>query len=236
MPDVVTASSDISSDTDRLIAGVCVGAGAGLLAYALTRRSTVSLVALGSIPVLYRAATGGWPSMGVRPDGDTRRALAGDRGIRVRESVRLEVPIESVYAYWRQLENLPSFMSHVERVSTDGLKSHWVARGPRGLQVTWEAELINDEPNALIAWRSLPGSDITSAGSVNFTRVRGDSSTQVTVRLQYAMAGGKAANLVASLFRSAPSQTVREDLRRLKQLLEAGELAQATSGDVETAR
>jgi uncharacterized membrane protein len=94
------------------------------------------------------------------------------------------------------------------------------------VRVEWDAEIINESENQVIGWRSLPGSDVVSAGSVNFDSVRGDS-TQVTVRLQYEAPAGRAGELAAALLGRAPSQTLREDLRRFKQLLEAGEIARA---------
>lgn len=107
-------------------------------------------------------------------------------------------------------------------------RSHWVAIGPRGVRVEWDAELINEVEDKVIAWRSLPGSDVVTAGSVNFDSVRGGRETQVTVNLQYAPPAGKPGAWVAMLFGREPSQTIREDLRRLKQVLEAGEIALAT--------
>jgi uncharacterized membrane protein len=159
---------------------------------------------------------------------DTRVALAGPRGVRVKDAIRLERPIEEVFSYWRRLENLPTFMTHLARVdATSPTRSHWVAKGPGGMRVEWDAEIINEIENSLIAWRSLPGSEVATAGSVNFSAVRAGRSTQVTVNLQYAPPAGKAGDLVASLFGRAPSQTIREDLRVLKQRLEAGEIATA---------
>ncbi len=147
----------------------------------------------------------------------------------VRESVRLEVPISEVYRFWRRLENLPRFMTHLDRVTeaSDGT-SHWVAAAPGGMSVEWSAEIINEIEDKVLAWRSLPGSDVVSAGSVNFSPARGGPSTQVSVNLQYAPPAGKAGALVLSLFGDEPSQTIREDLRRFKQLLEAGETPRAT--------
>jgi len=144
--------------------------------------------------------------------------------------MRLEVPIGDVYRFWRRLENLPQVMTHLDRVveGTDG-RSHWSVSGPAGLAVEWDAEIINELENKVLAWRSLPGSDVVTAGSVNFDAVRGGRSTQVSVHLQYAPPAGKAGALVASLFGREPSQTIREDLRRVKQLLEAGEISRATA-------
>src|SRR5205814_3477281 len=106
--------------------------------------------------------------------------------------------------------------------------SHWVASGPAGLRVEWDAEIIHEVENQILAWRSLPNSDVVTSGSVNFDTVRG-GATQVSVHLQYAPPAGKAGALIASLFGREPSQTVREDLRHFKQLLEAGEIPRATA-------
>lgn len=211
---------------------LALGAGAMLLLVGVSRRSAVgACVAVSSVPLLYRGITGHWPVVlnGYGRDDDSRTALGGNAGIHVRESTRLEVPIEQAYRYWRDLQNLPRFMPHLARVTeTASGTSRWVANGPAGLAVTWDAEIINEIENKVIGWRSLPGADVVTAGSVNFDRVREGRSTQVTVHLQYAPPAGKAGALVASLFGREPSQTIREDLRRFKQLLEAGETPRAT--------
>jgi uncharacterized membrane protein len=156
--------------------------------------------------------------------------LSGARGLHVRESVRLELPIAHVYRFWRRLGNLPQVMTHLKQVreTADG-KSHWVAAGPAGLDVEWDAEIINEVENQLLAWQSLPGSDVVTAGSVSFDAARDGRSTQISVHLQYAPPAGKAGTVVASLFGREPSQTIREDLRHWKQLLEAGEIPRATA-------
>lgn len=203
---------------------VALGSGVLLLAAGLTRRSTGgSILAATSAPLIYRGVTGQWPF--VESGAHTKTALGGNRGVHVRESIRLELPVADVYRYWRRLENLPRFMTHLERVTEHGDgRSHWVAAGPAGMPVEWDAEIINQIDNKLIAWRSLPESDVVTAGSVNFQAVRGGRSTQVDVDLQYAPPAGKAGAFVAWLFGREPSQTIREDLRRFKQLLEAGEV------------
>ena len=211
---------------------LALGAGAALLLVGASRRSTVGVcLAVASGPLLYRGITGRWPDVlnGSQPD-STRTALSGDRGVHVRESIRLEVPVGDVYRFWRRLENLPQFMTHLDRV-TEGAdcRSHWVTSGPAGLTVEWDAEIINEVENKVLAWRSLAGSDVVTAGSVNFDAARGGRCTQVSVHLQYAPPAGKAGALVASLFGREPSQTVREDLRHFKQLLEAGEIPRATA-------
>jgi uncharacterized membrane protein len=214
---------------------LALGAGTLMLVAAVSRRSKGgALLAASSAPLLYRGVTGSWPAFKRDGRDSTRTALGGDRGVHVRESIRLEVPLSEVYSYWRRLENLPRFMRHLKRVSelSDGTW-RWVAEGPGGLAVTWDAEIINEVPNKLIAWRSLPGSDIVTAGSVNFGPARARRSTEVSVHLQYSPPAGKAGALIASLFGREPSQTIREDLRHFKQLLEAGEIPQGSPTEKE---
>jgi len=218
------------ADAEKLLA---LGAGALLLFVGVSRRSTVgACLAMSSAPLLYRGITGRWPDVinGLVASDSPRRVLSGDRGVHVRESVRLELPVAHVYRFWRRLGNLPQVMTHLKRVTetADG-KSHWVAAGPAGLDIEWDAEIINEVENQVLAWQSLPGSDVVTAGSVNFDAARDGRSTQVSVHLQYAPPAGKAGALVASLFGREPSQTIREDLRHWKQLLEAGEVPRATA-------
>jgi uncharacterized membrane protein len=206
-----------------------------LMLYGVSRRSTAGIgIAIAALPLIYFGALGQWPAalsrFGELKDGqdDTRARLSGERGVIVHEAVRLERPIAEVYQFWRRLEHLPRFMAYLSTVTeSDDHRSHWVARGPGGVLVEWDAEIINEVENQVIGWQSLPGGDVTVAGSVNFDTVRGGQSTQVTVRLQYAPPAGRVGSFVSMLAGREPAQTVREDLRRLKQILEAGELAQA---------
>ena len=210
--------------------------GAALVLAAGARRPTamkLCVAAAMATPLAYRGLMGHWP-MARQADEriETREALAGSRGIHVHESIRVERPIAEVYSFWRRLENLPTFMSHLDRVVEHGHgRSRWVAKGPAGLRVEWEAEIINEIENDVIGWRSLPGSDVAVAGSVHFDTVRGGRSTQVTVRLQYEPPAGRAGAFFATLFGREPSQTVREDLRALKHVFEAGEVPVATAAE-----
>jgi uncharacterized membrane protein len=136
--------------------------------------------------------------------------------------------VDEVYRFWRHLQNLPRFMNYLESVTDlGGGRSHWIAKGPADVNFGWDAEIINDVKNKVIGWRSLPGSDVVSAGSVKFSSVRGGRATRVGVQLQYAAPGGRAGSMLASMLGREPSQTIREDLRRVKQLLEAGEIARS---------
>jgi uncharacterized membrane protein len=228
-PFVMTSShTHTVSLRDLDTAGVLTLGGLAILCAATRRPAAATGLALASGALMYRRLDGR-RAAGRSPLTETRAALGERRGIHVREAIRLERPIGEVYRFWRQLEQLPRFMSHLDSVeeTADGTRSHWIARGPAGLRVEWDAEIINEQENRTLAWTSLPGSDIVTAGSVTFAPARGGRSTQVTVRLQYAPPAGRAGDWVAWAFGRAPAQTVREDLRRLKQLLEAGELARA---------
>ena len=233
--DTTASASDFDYTNQTAIASLerwgAFAVAAAMIGYGVSRRTTTGwCLAASAAPLVYRGATGRWPP-GLAALGaprDTREALSGPRGLYFRESVRLECPIEEVYGFWRRLENLPTFMENVISVSDlGGGRSHWVARGPADIPFEWRAEIINEIPNKLLAWKSLPGGDVVSAGSVTFEPARGDRGTQLTVTLQYAPPAGKVGSFVASLFGREPSQTIREDLRRLKQLLEAGEIAKA---------
>lgn len=214
------------ADTERIVSVV---AGAGLIAFAATRRpmgamavaaAGAGLIARGVTgrSALYRAA-----HIDTR-DSDTRRRLAGEGGIHVTRAVLINRPLHDVYAYWRDLRNLPRFMSHLLEVTPlNGTHSHWVAKGPAGKRVEWDAEIINEVEDKVIGWQSLPGSDVASAGSVNF-RARRGWGTEVHVHLQYEPILGRPAAWLAWLLGADPAHTIREDLRHLKEHLEAGEL------------
>ena len=156
---------------------------------------------------------------------DTRRALGGSAGVNVEESVTINRPVDELYRFWRDLENLPRFMRHLESVErvTDTL-SRWRAKGPGGADVEWNAEIINEVPNQVIGWRSIEGSEVVSAGSVNFDVAGPGRGTRVRVRFQYSPPGGKVGAAIAKLLGRDVATEIREDLRRLKQLVETGEV------------
>lgn len=133
---------------------------------------------------------------------------------------------QDVYAFWRNFENLPRFMTHLHSVQiTDDRHSHWVARGPAGKDVEWDAEIIADRPGELISWRSLEGSDVDNAGSVRFEPALAGRGTTVRVKLAYSPPGGKLGAKLALLFGEAPEKQVAVEMHRFKQLLETGEIA-----------
>lgn len=157
-----------------------------------------------------------------RSDGDGRR-LPWTGDIHVRQTVAINRPPEAIYAFWRDFRNLPRFMSHLEHVEVrDERRSHWVAKAPAGRTVVWDAEVTEDRPNERLAWRSLEGADVDNSGEVRFERAPGDRGTIVRVEMRYSPPGGVVGAMVAKLFGEEPQMQVRDDLRRLKQVLETG--------------
>jgi uncharacterized membrane protein len=144
------------------------------------------------------------------------------------KSVTINRPREEVYEFWRKLENLPRFMKHLKTVRVIGdRRSHWVAAAPAGSSVEWDAEIIAERDNELLAWRSLEGSEIRNEGSVRFKDAPADRGTEVRVELDYEAPGGSAGAMVAKLFGEEPAQQIRDDLRRFKQEIETGEVVRS---------
>jgi len=215
--------------------GVSIAAAALLAVVALKARGgarTSLLVAGAGLAV--RGITGYCPinhALGrTRPSGDTRAALGGTAGVKLEESVTIRRSARELYDMWHSFDFLPRIFSHIESVkSIGGNRTHWVMRGPVGTRLEWDAETINEIPHQLIAWKSLEGADVVSAGSVHFREhtLGGAPETEVTVTMQYAPPAGKAGAAVAWVAGAAPSATLREDLNGLKQRLEQGYIAGA---------
>ncbi len=146
----------------------------------------------------------------------------------VRAAITIQRPAEEVYAYWRDFSRLPNFMRHLESIESTGENRwHWVARAPLRRSIEWDAEVVADVPNEVIAWKSLPGSNIDNAGSVHFRQAPGDRGTEVHVTLRYAMPGGRLTSAFAKLFPENPDREVYDDLRAFKQELETGEVVKS---------
>ncbi|WP_375486405.1 SRPBCC family protein [uncultured Mycobacterium sp.] len=132
---------------------------------------------------------------------------------------------EEVYRFWRDLENLPTFMYHLKSVTVDADdRSHWVANAPIGQSVQWDAQITDDEPDKRIAWQSLPGAVVENGGSVEFAPTPDGSGTEVRVTMSYHIPGGVLGKAAATVFGESPEQQVNDDLRRFKQLLETGQV------------
>jgi len=154
-------------------------------------------------------------------------SLRRGEGTKVEQSVTINRPREDLFWFWRNFENLPRFMDNLESVRVlDDRISHWVAKGPAGTRVEWQAEIHNEIENELIAWRSLPGSEVNHTGSVYFAPAH-NNGTEVRVILRYSPPAGKLGSAVAKLAGEDPDGQVADDLRRFKQVMEAGEFSPA---------
>jgi len=214
--------------TERLISGV---AAAAVAAVGIRKRRLRPLLLPIAGSLFSRAVTGRCAvnrAIGrnsakggrVSPVASVRRG----EGVKVEKRVVVNRPVEEVYRFWRNFENLPRFMDHLESVTVlDETRSHWVAKAPAGTRVEWDASIHNEIENELIAWRSLEGADVNHAGSVHFTPA-GQGQTEVRVVLSYEPPAGKVGAALAKLLGEEPSQQVDDDLRRLKQVLEATEI------------
>jgi uncharacterized membrane protein len=154
-----------------------------------------------------------------------RNGARGGGPIRVAQSVTINRSPEELYRFWRDFQNLPRFMKHLESVRERGDgRSHWAAKAPTGTTVEWDAVITEDRPNELIAWRSLEGADVDNVGSVRFERAPGGRGSIVKVEVWYSPPAGVVGATVAKLLGKNPGRQIKEDLRRFKQIMEAGEI------------
>ena len=177
--------------------------------------ATAAVAGITAIDMLcaYRLARGG------RPDG---QSLPRDRSIRIEQQITVGRPREECYRTWRSFESLPRFMTHLRRVEiTDAKRSHWVASGPAGTEVEWDAEIVNDVPNERIAWRSVGDADVDSAGTVEFDEAAASGVTVVRVKMNYRPPAGIVGDAVAKLLGEDPENQIADDLRRFKWIVES---------------
>lgn len=197
-------------------------------------RVTASLAA-GAM--LYRATRSRGPLQWIRAAGGAAlmartifnrplQELAGLDGsldtIAIDKTIHIDAPLEEVYSYWSNFENFPKFMTHLKEVRhlRNG-RSHWIAAGPGGISIPWDAEVTEQKANERLAWKSLPGSAVRTAGVVHFDRIT-DNRTRVQIRMSYCPPGGLLGHSVAWLFGADPKSEMDDDLVRLKSLLETG--------------
>jgi uncharacterized membrane protein len=210
---------------------VSVLAGVGLIALGLNSRRFRSLVLPTGGALLLRGVSGWCPvnqALGRNtadrdePEFDSPVAsVHRGEGIRVDKTVTVYRPAAELYQYWRNFENLPRIMRHVDSVTVlDDFQSHWVVQGPAGTHFEWDAEIHNEKENELIAWRSLDG-DVNHAGSVRFRPTPTGRGTEVRVELRYEPPAGALGAAIARLFGEEPAQQVTEDLMRFKRVMEA---------------
>lgn len=215
------------NDTERWVSNF---AGGGLAVFGLKQGGwkgyTLALLGGG---LIYRGLKGHcqlYSALGINTASGKGRAASvkHGEGIRIEKSITINKSPEELYQFWRNFENLPRFMNHLESVSVlDNDLSHWVVKAPAGMNVEWDAQIINEKENELIAWRSLEGATIPNAGSVHFKAAPEGRGTILKVEINYDAPGGAVTAAIAKLFGGEPGQQVQEDLRRLKQILETGE-------------
>lgn len=228
-------AADYVPQIDRNVAGterlVSLGLGLGLTVYgaAARRLNTAALLAGGYL--LYRGLSGNCPvyqALNVGTEGPTGDAavIPARAGVKVEHSVTIQRPANEIYRVWRNFPKLPDFMDHLREVRDLGNgKSHWVARGPLGMSVEWDAEIVEERANEFVSWKSLPGADVDTAGSVHLSPAPGGRGTVVRVVLKYDPPAGRVGAAVARLFGENPQRQIEADLARFKALLEAGEVA-----------
>lgn len=200
-----------NSPSARQIAAI-VG-GASLAVYGLTRKSKGGAA---------MAALGGAVAVG------TLRQHSNNARHPVQASFAINCSPETAYGLWRDFANLPRFMRHLESVKVNGNQSEWTALGPNETRLHWKAEVTEDRPNERISWRSLPGAEVENSGSVEFRKGTAGRGTVVTVKMLYLPPAGALGEMVATVTGKHPEFTVREDLRRFKALIEAGEIPTAS--------
>jgi len=192
-------------------------AAAAFLLVSGARRRSVPLL-LGGGALLYRGATGFCPVY------HALQSVWGGAGVEIEKTITVFRPVEEIYRLWRNVENLPRFMSHIESVTVvDDVLSHWVARIPGALRLEWDAAIAEERENESISWCSLPNSDIEHAGSVYFRPVPGRNAAEVRVVLSYKPPGGVAGTAAAKLLSAVTEHQLQEDLRSFKAIVEAGE-------------
>jgi uncharacterized membrane protein len=197
-------------------------AGAGLVAFGLTRRRAIPGAALTMIGagLFWRGFSGHSALYGLL--GIDR---APDRAVLVEETVTVNRPADELYRYWRNLENLPQLFDHLVAVrEIDSRRSRWAARGPAGAVIEWDAEIVSEREGEALSWRTVEGSDVVHRGSVRFRSAPGDRGTVVSALVEWVPPVGRAGAAFAKLLGEDPGERLREDLRRFKQLLESGEV------------
>jgi uncharacterized membrane protein len=215
-------SPDNPSDTERLGSPIVGGA---LVLTGLSQRFLLrTLLTASGASLIYH---------GIMGDKNLQNKLMETTTDLVANSIRVEKTVtiqnkspEELYTYWRNFENLPTFMNNLQSVRiVNETRSHWAAKSPMGNSIEWDAEMLIDRPNELITWASVPGADVENSGSVRFTPAYPGRGTEVKLVLEYSLPGGAIADAIAKVFNQSPKQQIVEDLRHFKMLMETGEIA-----------
>lgn len=204
---------------------VSLVAGGAIALFGLTEKQPSLLTTAIGGYLMYRGLSGNCPAYQALKFSTSdatapNSVIAAGHGTHVEAAVVVNKSARETYDFWRDFERLPRFMTHLLDVdaTTDG-RSHWVAKGPLGLRVEWDAVIVKDEPGKVISWKSLRGADVDTAGAVHFRAVPG--GTEVRVNLKYDPPGGQLGTAIAKLFGENPQRQVSEDLLRFKQIIES---------------
>lgn len=217
-----TGTSNINvGSTERIVSAITGGTLTVLGLRNIRERNGIIMTVAGGL-LLFRGVTGFCP---VNKAIGRNTANKKARAIEVIGIFTINKPKEEVYAFWRNFENLPTFMKHLKLVTAiDDKRSSWKARVPGGMgTISWDAEIVEDQPNSYLSWCSLPGSTIDNAGEVRFTDAPGNRGTEVCASITYRMPAGDVGSAVGRLFSPVVEQLVTEDLRRFKSIMETGE-------------
>lgn len=217
-------------DPNTIGRGVHLAGGASLLLAAFGRHSMLTrlLMLAGAGTLIYQGIQGRGPLYHLLEGGAMRRRA---RPVKIEHTVTVNRPVEEVYSFWRNLENLPRFMTHLHSVETlDEHRSYWRAQSPFGGTVEWEAEITKEAPNEELGWRSLPGSQVDSAGAVRFLPALNGRGTLIQVEMKYTPPAGRIGSFVARLLGEDPQTQIEDDLEKLRHLLESGGAIAAGEG------
>ncbi|MEO7403665.1 MAG: YgaP-like transmembrane domain [Burkholderiales bacterium] len=211
-------------DNERAFS-LALGVGLGLAGLSHGRGKGLALTALGA-GLIWRGYTGHcgcYTALGINnAERQVGTSVPARQGVKLEKTIVIERPAADLYRFWRRLENLPQVMRHLKSVrSIDSQHSRWVADGALGQDLEWDAEIINEREDEMLAWASIPGGDIETAGSVHF-RPKRDDTTEVTISLKYNPPAGKIGAHFATLLGVGLEAKLDEDLNAFKQTMETG--------------
>jgi uncharacterized membrane protein len=225
-PTSYSAESEHESLASIVGSAALVFGGAALFAYAARERNLKGLgAALAGVPLAFRGATGRWvPRTFTRDTAEAPEEQEAAAPFKVHASLTVQRPADELYAFWRQLENLPRFMKNLESVSEEGGISYWVGKSPLGMKISWEARIVDDRPGRVISWCSLEPSQVENSGWVRFEPATGNRGTVVRVHMDVQTPEHLFGRALARLTHPGVELEVQSDLRRFKALMEAGEV------------
>ena len=209
-----------ASETERWAS--LIGGGAMVLLGLKERSLRGALMAVAGGGLIYQGAT----KQSTIKQVQEAIGTGTNQSIKVEKTVTINKPADELYRFWHNFEHLPTFMKHLKHVKVyNNRRSHWIANAPMGNSVEWDADIIEDRENELIAWASVEGADIDNTGFVRFKPAPGNRGTEVKIVMEYSPPGGVVGATIAKFFGEEPEQQIGDDLRRFKMLMEAGEIS-----------